>query len=84
MAVATYLMCKEDNSNIDKNIQYIRSIAPHANPNKVLIKLFEDSLKFDNQITKAFADYPYTKVYDCSINFAPITIFNINDMKEFK
>ena len=84
MAVASYLMCKEDFSDIGKNIRYIRSIAPHANPNKVLIKLFEDSLNLENQITKAFAKYPHTKAYDCSVNFAPITIFNINDMKDFK
>ena len=77
-------MCKEDTSNIDRNIRYIRSIAPHANPNKVLIKLFEDFLKVNNQITTAFANYPHTKDYDCSVNFAPITIFNINDMKDFK
>ena len=84
MATASYLMCKEDTDNIDRNIQYIRSIAPHANPNKVLIKLFEDSLGLKNQMTLAFANYPHTKAYDCSVNFAPITIFNINDMKEFK
>ena len=52
--------------------------------NKVLIKLFEDFLKVNNQITTAFANYPHTKDYDCSVNFAPITIFNINDMKDFK
>lgn len=84
MAVATYLMCKEDTSDIDRNIRYIRFIAPHANANKVLIKLFEESLKLDNQISFAFDNYPHTKAYDCSVNFAPITIFNINDMKEFK
>ena len=84
MATASYLMCKEDTANINRNIQYIRSIAPHANPNKVLIKLFEDSLELQNQMTLAFANYPHTKAYDCSVNFAPITIFNINDMKEFK
>lgn len=84
MATATYLMCKEQTSNIDKSIRYIRSIAPHANPNKVLIKLFESSLDLDNQITRAFANYPHTKAYDCSVNFAPITIFDINDMKDFK
>ena len=84
MATASYLMCKENPLNIKKNIQYIRSVAPHANPNKVLISLFEDSLNLENQMTQAFASHPHTKVYDCSINFAPITIFNINDMKEFK
>ena len=83
MATACYLMCKEDALNIDRNIRYLRSVAPHANPNKVLIKLFEDSLHLDNQITTAFKNYPHTKAYDCSVNFAPITIFNISDMKEF-
>ena len=51
---------------------------------KVLSRInFNDSLKLDNQMTQAFSDYPHTKAYDCSINFAPITIFNINDMKGF-
>ena len=84
MAAASYLMCKEDIFNIDRNIRYIRSVAPHANPNKVLIKLFESSLKLENQMTQAFENYPHTKAYDCSVNFAPITIFNINDMKDYK
>ena len=44
MATATYLMCKKNLENIENNIKYIRSIAPHANPNKLLIKLFEESL----------------------------------------
>ena len=84
MATATYLMCSEDNSNIDRNIRYIRTIAPHANPNKVLINLFETSLNLGNKISKAFTTHPHTKAYDCSNNFAPVTIFNINDMKGFK
>ena len=83
MAAATYLMCKEDSSNVDRNIKYIRSVAPHANPNNLLIQLFENSLKLYGQITDAYKKYPYTKAYDCSTNFAPITIFNFNDMKEF-
>jgi predicted protein tyrosine phosphatase len=83
MATATYLMCKEDILNIERNVKYIRSIAPHANPNKLLIQLFEKSLKLKNQISNAYSKFPHTKVYDCSINFAPITIFNFNDMKEF-
>ena len=84
MATATYIMCKADSSNIDRNIRYIRSLAPHANPNKILVELFEESLRLKNQITTAFIKYPHTKAYDCSINFAPITIFDINDMKGFK
>ena len=44
MATATYLMCKKNMHDIDNNIKYIRSIAPHANPNKLLIKLFEENL----------------------------------------
>lgn len=84
MATAAYIMCKADSSDIDTNIKYIRSIAPHANPNKILINLFEKSLNLDKKISLAFKKYPHTKSYDCSINFAPVTIFNINDMKGFK
>ena len=84
MATATYLMCRLDSSNIDRNIRYIRFIAPHANPNKILIDLFQIELNLDNQISSSFIKYPHTKAYDCSVNFAPVTIFNINDMKGFK
>ena len=51
---------------------------------KLLIKLFEKSLNLDNKISESYKKYPYTKVYDCSSNFAPITLFDINDMKDFK
>ena len=84
MATATYIMCFNEKQNIDRNIRYIRKIAPHANPNKLMIKLFEDSLKLNNKITNAYKKYPHTKAYDCSSNFAPITLFNINEMKDFK
>ena len=84
MATATYILCSRNISNIDRNIRYIRSIAPHANPNKLMIKLFEEKLNIRNQISKAYKLYPYTKVYDCSSNFAPITLFNVNEMEEFK
>ena len=83
MATATYLLCKYDNLNIDRNIRYIRSIANHANPNKLLIRLFEKSLNIDNEITDSYLKYPYTVKYDCSENFAPVSIFDINDMKKF-
>ena len=68
----------------DNNIKYIRSIAPHANPNKLLIKLFEESLGTKGQIAKSYKKYPYTKTYDCSSNFAPITLFNYEEMLKFK
>ena len=84
MATASFLMCKYDSSDINRNIRYIRSVANHANPNKLLLKLFEKSLKISDDISKAFLQYPHTKTYDCSNNFPPITIFNINDMKNFK
>ena len=84
MATATYLLCREDNTNIDRNIRYIRSIAPHANPNKLLIELFEKSLNLKNEISEAFSKYPCTQTYDCSINFAPVTIFNFDDMRLYK
>jgi predicted protein tyrosine phosphatase len=83
MATATYLMCKKNIKDIDINIKYIRSIAPHANPNKLLIKLFEQKLNTGEQIAKSFEKYPYTKTYDCSSNFAPITLFNYEEMINF-
>ena len=84
MATATYLLCKKNLNNIENNVRYIRSIAPHANPNKLLIHLFEKYLNLKNAISKAYKRYPYTKVYDCSSNFAPITLFNIEEMKVYK
>lgn len=84
MATATYTMCSIDKINIDRNIRYIRSIAPHANPNKLMLSYFENILKTEGQISKSFDNYPYSKTYDCKINFAPITLFDINDMKDFK
>ena len=84
MATATYLLCRGDNTNIDRNIRYIRTIAPHANPNKLLIELFEKSLSLINEISQAYSIYRHTQSYDCSINFAPVTIFNFDDMKLYK
>ena len=83
MATATYLMCKKNIDNIESNIKYIRSIAPHANPNKLLIKLFEENLETNGQIAKFYEKYPYTKKYDCSSNFAPVTVFNYEEMIKF-
>ena len=84
MATATYLMCKKNIKDIDTNIKYIRTIAPHANPNKLLIKLFEEKLNTKGQIAKSFEKYPHTQTYDCSSNFAPITLFNYEEMINFK
>ena len=84
MATATYLLCKEDQTNIDRNIKYIRSIAPHANPNKLMINYFEKTLNIEKKISESYIKNPHTKSYDCAINFAPITIFDIKDMKDFK
>ena len=84
MATAIYVLCKLRPNNIESNIKYIRSIAPHANPNKLLIKLFEDILGTKGQIAKSYAKYPHTKTYDCSSNFAPITLFNYEEMLKFK
>ena len=84
MATLTYLLCRWDSTNIDRNIRYIRSIAPHANPNELLIKLFEKYFNLKNEISVAYSKYPYTQTYDCSINFAPVTIFNFDDMKLYK
>tara|TARA_Y100001970_G_scaffold277293_1_gene381233 strand:+ start:4030 stop:4593 length:564 start_codon:yes stop_codon:yes gene_type:complete len=84
MATATYLMCKKNLNNIENNIKYIRFIAPHANPNKLLIKLFEENLGTNGKIANSYEKYPYTKTYDCSSNFAPITLFKYEEMVNFK
>jgi len=84
MATATYTMFNIDKSNIDRNIRYIRNIAPHANPNKLMLSYFENLLKTEGKISKSYNNYPYSKTYDCEYNFAPITLFDINDMKEFR
>jgi predicted protein tyrosine phosphatase len=84
MATATYLMCKKNVKDIDSNIKYIRSIAPHANPNKLLIKLFEENLGTKGQIAQSLEKYPYTQTYDCSTNFAPITLFKYEEMINYK
>ena len=83
MAVATFILCKINSNNVEANIRYMRSIAPHANPNKLMLSMFENYLEVEGQINETFNKYPHTVTYDCSTNFAPITIFNFNDMKEF-
>ena len=84
MATATYLMFSFENDDIDRNVRYIRNIAPHAQPNKLMLSIFEKILGTGTEISSTFDKYPYSQTYDCEYNFAPITIFDINDMKEFK
>ena len=84
MATAVYILCKVAPENIEKNVRYIRSIAPHANPNTLMITLFEKNLGLDGLINKTFKKYPYTITYDCETTFAPICIFKINDLKKFE
>ena len=84
MATATYIMCSLDNSDVDKNVRYIRNVAPHANPNKLMLSFFEKILNTEDKISQSFEKYPYSNTYDCEYNFAPVTIFDINDMKNFK
>ena len=82
MATATYLLCRENKTNIENTIKYIRNIAPHANPNKLLINHFEKKLGVSNQLSRSFLKFPYTKTYDCSSNFAPVTLFDIKDIEK--
>ena len=84
MATAIFIMCNLEKSDIDRNVRYIRNIAPHANPNRLMLTFFEKILETGNKISKAFTKYPYSKTYDCEYNFAPVTIFDINDMKNFE
>ena len=84
MAVAAFILCKINSNNVDTNVRYMRSIAPHANPNKLMITMFEKYLGIDGKINEAFKLYPYTVTYDCETTFAPVTIFKIDELKEFK
>ncbi len=84
MATAAFLLCSLDKSNIDRNVRYIRSVAPHAKPNKLMLSFYEEILKTKGEISNSFDKYPTTKAYDCEINFAPITLFDIVDMKNFQ
>ena len=82
MAVATFILCKINPNNLEKNVRYIRSIAPHANPNKLMISMFEKYLGVNGKINKFFEMHPHTKTYDCSINFAPVCLFNHIELKK--
>ena len=84
MATAIFILCKIFPYNIDINVKYMRSIAPHANPNTLMVSLFEKYLGVEGQINEAFKKYPYTVTYDCETTFAPVSIFRLNDIKKFK
>ena len=47
-----------------------------------MIKHFEKKLGVNNQISNTFLKLPYTKTYDCSSNFAPVTLFDIKDIEK--
>ena len=84
MAVAIFILCNIFPKKIDSNVRYMRSIAPHANPNKLMVSLFEKYLSIEGKINYAFKKYPYTVTYDCDTNFAPVSIFKINEIRKFK
>ncbi len=84
MATAIFTLFTIEKKNIDQNVRYIRKIAPHAKPNKLMLSFFEEILGTGNQINAAFEKYPYTTSFDCENNFAPVTIFDYNDMINFK
>ena len=76
MATAIYIIFKMNPNNVESNIKYIRSKAPHANPNKLMISMFENLLNIPGEINNGFKNYPNTVKYDCENNFAPITKFS--------
>ena len=84
MATAIFILCKINPENVDKNVRYMRSIAPHANPNKLMVSIFESYLKIKGKINEAFNKNPHTITYDCATTFAPVTIFKIKELKDFK
>ena len=84
MATATFILCSIFPNHIEKNIRYIRHIAPHANPNTLMLSMFEKYLRIEGKIQEAFLKYPYSITYDCETRFAPVSIFNIKDLENFK
>ena len=83
MATASFLICKLNKQDINRNVRFIRAIAPHANPNKLMIFLFEKYLKIDNKLKEAFEKYPHTINYNCATIFAPVTIFDIKELEKY-
>ena len=84
MATAIFILCKINPNNIDSNVKYMRYIAPHANPNKLMVSLFEEYLDIPGEINEALKKYPYTVTYDCEVNFAPVSIFSTKEIIKYK
>ena len=84
MATAIFIICNYHPNNIDSNVRYMRKIAAHANPNTLMISMFEKYLNVEGKINEAFRKHPYTTTYDCDTNFAPVSIFKLSEIKSFK
>ena len=84
MATAIFVLCKINPNNTDLNVKYMRHIAPHANPNRLMISMFEEYLGIPEKINEALKKYPYTVTYDCETNFAPISIFSTKEIEKYK
>ena len=82
MATAIFIICKFNPNQIDSNVLYMRTIAPHANPNKLMLSIFEKYLKEEGKINETFNKYPPSITYDCTTNFAPVCVFKINEIKK--
>lgn len=84
MATAIFILCKINLNNVDSNVKYMRHIAPHANPNKLMVSMFEEYLGIPGEISEALKKYPYTVTYDCETNFAPVSIFSTKEIIKYK
>lgn len=80
MATAIFIICKINPNQIESNVRYMRSVAPHANPNKLMVSFFEKYLNVEGKINEAFNNYPHTVTYDCTKNFAPVCIFRTSEL----
>ena len=49
-----------------------------------MLSFYEDILNTNGKISEYFDKYPSTSSYDCEINFAPVTIFDIKEMVKFQ
>ena len=46
--------------------------------------MFEKYLNINNELTRDYEKYPHSITYDCTVIFAPVTIFDIKELGKFQ
>ena len=52
-ATSLGVICKYDSDNLELHIEKLKELAPHASPNKLMIKFVDEILELDNRLTKS-------------------------------